>query len=353
MGADLRLAVAAALSRANRSLKAIEELKALPAPAPELDVGFQVIEGRLIVTINGEQQDLGRVAGEDGDSVSLDDVRKLVTTWLAENISQPKDGDSPSIEQIADVASRWLEANVELLRGEPGKPADQVDLQALLSELKGMSAEWLAKNIKQPRDGRDPTFEEIQTAVGLWMEFNIDEHLPGLEELRAIAETWLAANLRQPKDGESVTAAQAQAALDAWMAKNYKAPKDGDPGKTIILPGIGLDRVEQPNAETVRFVLTSGKHFDIKLPKGKPARPDTVFLGSSSAPGSASRLKEVPTDPADPADGDTWVLRSLNNAAGTLQAFVGGFPLVTEVDDFKYQFSLKTINEGIKRVELT
>lgn len=62
---------------------------------------------------------------------------------------------------------------------------------------------------------------------------------------------------------------------------------------------------------------------------------------------------EVGIDPSLPIDGAAWILRTLNNDAGTLQAFIGGFPATTEVADYKYQLSFKSVNEGIKRVELS
>lgn len=55
-----------------------------------------------------------------------------------------------------------------------------------------------------------------------------------------------------------------------------------------------------------------------------------------------SGLTEFGTDPTPLSPGDTWVLRTLENAAGTLQAFVGGIPMVTETDDFLYQLSYRT-----------
>lgn len=68
---------------------------------------------------------------------------------------------------------------------------------------------------------------------------------------------------------------------------------------------------------------------------------------------SAVSFPEVGSDPALPIDGAAWILRTLNNDAGTLQGIIGGFPVTTEVADYKYQLSFKSVNEGIKRVELT
>lgn len=75
--------------------------------------------------------------------------------------------------------------------------------------------------------------------------------------------------------------------------------------------------------------------------------------GSAAGGGGSATIPELNDDPATPANGATWVLRTLNNDANTLQAFVGGFPMTTQVADYKYQLSFKSIDEGIKRVELT
>ena len=64
------------------------------------------------------------------------------------------------------------------------------------------------------------------------------------------------------------------------------------------------------------------------------------------------KLLEYPVDPSA-APGDTWILRTTNNAANTLQAFVGGIPLTTQTVDYKYQLSFMSADEGVKRVELT
>lgn len=72
-----------------------------------------------------------------------------------------------------------------------------------------------------------------------------------------------------------------------------------------------------------------------------------------SAGGGAVSIPELAIDPVAPANGAAWVLRTLNNEANTLQALIGGFPLTTQSPDYKYQLSFKSIDEGIKRVELT
>lgn len=68
--------------------------------------------------------------------------------------------------------------------------------------------------------------------------------------------------------------------------------------------------------------------------------------------GGTSTLTITPTDPIAPALGQTWLLETVDNQAGTLQALIGGFPLVTENTDYSYRFSVNT-QEGIKRVLMT
>lgn len=317
MAADLRLSIAVALQRANRALKAIDEIRA--AVTKSIDVALRVVDGELIATIDGQENNLGRVAGEDGedgDSVSLDDVRALVGDWLAKNITQPKDGQSPTAEQIAQAADLWLEANVGRLRG---KDADPVDVEHLLERLKVMAAEWLASNIEQPRDGRDPNAEEISLAVALWMEFNLAERLPSLSDLRATATEWLTQNIHQPADGLSVTDAQVRAAVESWMRLNYRPPKDGDPGKVVLgLPGVGIEQIAQVGEDTARIILTSGKHFDLKLPRGKAGTSETMYFGGASGI-SALQVQQM----IEEAFADMGPIEIENNSGDQLRADSG------------------------------
>ncbi len=67
----------------------------------------------------------------------------------------------------------------------------------------------------------------------------------------------------------------------------------------------------------------------------------------------ATGLAELGTDPDSPAPGSAWVLRTLENPAGTLQALVGGLPVVTTEDDNKYEFSYRTQQGHTLRTLLT
>lgn len=74
---------------------------------------------------------------------------------------------------------------------------------------------------------------------------------------------------------------------------------------------------------------------------------------TAPAGGGAVSVPELATDPTTPTPGDTWVLRTVNNPANTLQGLIGGVPLTTAAADYKYQLSYATADEGTKRVELT
>lgn len=53
-------------------------------------------------------------------------------------------------------------------------------------------------------------------------------------------------------------------------------------------------------------------------------------------------ITELNVDPDPPSVGQAWVLKTLENPQGTLSGFVGGFPVVTQQDDNKYEFSFRT-----------
>lgn len=64
-------------------------------------------------------------------------------------------------------------------------------------------------------------------------------------------------------------------------------------------------------------------------------------------------IQELATDPASPTPGQTWVLRTNENPANTLQAFIGGFPATTALDDNKYELSFRTALGTTVRTLLT
>lgn len=64
--------------------------------------------------------------------------------------------------------------------------------------------------------------------------------------------------------------------------------------------------------------------------------------GIGTGTGSVSSVPEYSSDPISPTAGQAWVLRTLENPVGTLQAFVGGFMVQTATDDNKFEFSFRT-----------
>ena len=69
-------------------------------------------------------------------------------------------------------------------------------------------------------------------------------------------------------------------------------------------------------------------------------------------PGSGGTLPEYGSDPSPLNSGDVWVLRTVENAAGTLQAFVGGFPIETAQDEDTFKLSYFTSLGTIVRTPL-
>lgn len=63
-------------------------------------------------------------------------------------------------------------------------------------------------------------------------------------------------------------------------------------------------------------------------------------------------LPELASDPPTAPQGSAYILRTVENPAGTLQAFVGGMPVVTAADDNKYELSITT-SDGIRRLLLS
>lgn len=291
MGADPKLVAAVALQRASRALRLVESLPEQPVPAAP-EVSFRIVDNDLVVTVDGAEQNLGRVVGRDGDSVKLEDVLSKVYAWLRENITQPKDGASATPEQIAQAVAAWLAEHKAEMRG---KDADPVDVQALQADLRETTTRWLAANIRQPKDGdpgRAPTREEIELAVSLWMEFNIADWLPDLNDLRPMVIEWLTKNIAQPKNGAPATAEQIQRAVDAWLQRNFKQPEPLQPQLLKGLNGVGIDDITQPKEGIARITLTDGRHFDLKLPRGKAGESQTMYLGGGSGM-SAQQVQQL------------------------------------------------------------
>lgn len=78
------------------------------------------------------------------------------------------------------------------------------------------------------------------------------------------------------------------------------------------------------------------------------------YLNAEFAKGAAAgggNLPELTDDPALPAVGQSWIRRVIH-PAGTLSAFVGGYPVVLLTDQNAFSLSIQT-SEGVKRLELS
>lgn len=238
-------------------------------------------------------------------------------------------GPPPTTAEIQAAAEKWLNANRDSLRGNDGDSVTPEQVQEF-------AVEWLAANITQPKDGdpgRDPTATEIQTAVELWLEFN-RESLKGEDGADASPEMvtqavreWLIANpIRVPKDGENASPEMVAEAVTAWLADNpIRVPKDGDDGDDGT-DGVGIDRIEQPNEDTARVILTDGREYDLKLPRGKDGAIVVKGGGSQHGGGSGGGIVEIVagegiavdnTDPARP------IVSATGSADSRQEVFIG------------------------------
>lgn len=91
---------------------------------------------------------------------------------------------------------------------------------------------------------------------------------------------------------------------------------------------------------------------------GTYVRP-TLTIDSKGRITSASTgaaISEVDADPASPANGDVWVLRTTSGGgtgAGRVLGMLAGITYAGSTPTTTYQLSYKTISSGIKRVSLT
>ena len=79
------------------------------------------------------------------------------------------------------------------------------------------------------------------------------------------------------------------------------------------------------------------------------------YLNAEFAKGATAgggNLPELTNDPASPAVGQSWIRRRVIHPAGTLSAFVGGYPVVLLADQNAFALSIQT-SEGVKRLELS
>lgn len=81
--------------------------------------------------------------------------------------------------------------------------------------------------------------------------------------------------------------------------------------------------------------------------------PDSGYVKEVSSADSivGGGTRELAADPAQPQAGDAWILRTLENPAGTLQAIPGGFLMITATDQNRFDLSIKT-SDGVKRVQM-
>lgn len=107
--------------------------------------------------------------GKSADPITVDDIRAVVMPWLAENITQPKDGndaDPINMAEIAAIVNTWLTVHY----------ADLLPSHAVIEQI---ATTWLADNIKQPKDGNDATIEQIRTVAESWLRDNISQPKDG------------------------------------------------------------------------------------------------------------------------------------------------------------------------------
>ena len=92
---------------------------------------------------------------------------------------------------------------------------------------------------------------------------------------------------------------------------------------------------------------------DIRGPVGRDGRSGGMITSQSNAPSGIVTIPEVSSDPTAPGAGQTWVLYTAAEPAGTLSALFGAYPIVTDAEaPESFLLSYKS-SAGIKRVALT
>jgi len=86
----------------------------------------------------------------------------------------------------------------------------------------------------------------------------------------------------------------------------------------------------------------------LPLVLGDDGEPQQLQSGDSVA----LIIPELTSDPASPINGQAWVLNTTLNAAGTLQAFIGSFPVVTPTVQSAFQLSFAS-SQGTKRITMS
>lgn len=151
-------------------------------------------------------------------------------------------------------------------------------------------------------------------------------------------------NLTSPPTVDlNITGNQLGLHLDQANSLSISLTNVEDVGQTIAVNTDDVHVVLNDPGGSVIFDAELGPVFEQRLgPVLKGDRGPRGFPGLNSVP-------EYTQDPAEPGEGMAWVLRTLENPAGTLQAIIGGFLAVTATDDNKFEFSINT-SEGPKRV---
>lgn len=65
--------------------------------------------------------------------------------------------------------------------------------------------------------------------------------------------------------------------------------------------------------------------------------------------GGSLLIDEVTTDLLNPVQGQIWVLKTVENASGSLQAMLGGFPLTLQNEQSRFELTVNT-SDGLRRI---
>jgi hypothetical protein len=163
------------MSKAERVI-ALAAFLAKKKPGPAGKNAPAPTDAQVTAAIHGWlEQNRHTIKGRDAEPIRPETVAMVAAEWLEKNITQPKDAPAPTDAQIRDAAHQWLETNRASLKGADAQPPT-------VEQIAAVATEWLRENIRQPQDGRTPT----------------------AEELAAVAASWLSANIKQPKNGKSI-----------------------------------------------------------------------------------------------------------------------------------------------------
>lgn len=200
----------------------------------------------------------------------------------------------PDARVIAQAVDDWMARNADKVRGKDGESVTIDDLRAIAND-------WLKSNITQPKDGENGkdaplvTDAQIKAQTDKWLNANVDDLKPTNEQIAQAASEWLALNIKQPKDGKNATDEQIAQAADAWLSENITQPADGKDGTngTNGLDGRGIDDAEIDRDGELILTFSDGEQKNLGRVVGQDGVTQTVIRGGATGTGSGDGVQSV------------------------------------------------------------